>query len=90
MIANPPKQTLGFFHLFVANSRRVAALFFALQLILLIVWTVLDGYQTKQEFVDAVDFRVQYVCESKYIIVWGVLELIHFLGMLGNNRYYNE
>ena len=65
----------------------IVSIIFGLQLILLVIWTAVDAWQSRSKPLNDIDLIFEYECHSDKMIVWLLLELGFFLCLLAWGIY---
>ena len=65
----------------------IIAVLAGVQITLNIIWSAVDTLKSRRRFPNTIDLESRYVCASDKTIVWLLLELAYFLGLLGWGMY---
>uniref|UniRef100_A0A6B2L020 G-protein coupled receptors family 3 profile domain-containing protein n=1 Tax=Arcella intermedia TaxID=1963864 RepID=A0A6B2L020_9EUKA len=67
---------------FLPSTLGIIGSFLLIQIVLLVVWTVVDPYISVVQVTNQVDYVGSYACDSTYLSTWLIIECIFFLILL--------
>ena len=65
----------------------IMSILLGVQLIILICWSAIDTLNADRVFPNSIDLETRYICRSNITVLWLVLEVVYFIGLLGWGMY---